>query len=76
MRAVCAWCEREGKETVLKPGPKDGPLSHGICDMHERWLIDQALGMRKKRMDENPFLKVKHRIKRRKRKPTRGKKRK
>lgn len=41
MRTLCAWCEREGIETVLKDGAKDGPKSHGICERHQQKMLDE-----------------------------------
>lgn len=53
MRTICAWCEREGRETILKDGPKDGPLSHGICDEHQQKMLDELVQMFPKR-EQNP----------------------
>ena len=33
---LCAWCEREGKRTVVGWSTVEG--SHGICERHEREL--------------------------------------
>lgn len=53
MRTVCAWCEREGRETIIKDGPKDGPLSHGICAEHEKKILD-GLFVAKASREKNP----------------------
>ncbi len=49
MRTLCAWCEREGIETVLKDGPKDGPKFHGICERHQQKLLDEMIQIIPKR---------------------------
>lgn len=49
MRTLCAWCEREGIETVLKDGPKDGPKSHGICERHQQKMLDEMMQTMPKR---------------------------
>lgn len=48
MRTLCAWCQAEGKETVLKDGPVDGPLSHGICPAHEEKLLKDVVKTQKR----------------------------
>jgi len=54
MRTLCAWCQAEGKEMVMKEGDKEGPLSHGICKAHEEKLIAEiAKGVPVKRTN-NP----------------------
>ena len=34
-RQICAWCEKEGRETVLGPSETERD-SHGICSKHMR----------------------------------------
>jgi hypothetical protein len=43
MKVVCAWCENEGKETLIgEVGLYDVDLtSHGICVDHEKVLLQQ-----------------------------------
>ena len=38
MTVVCAWCQRQGRMTVLREKePFDHPvISHGICEEHAR----------------------------------------
>jgi len=38
MTVVCAWCQRQGRMTVLREKePLDYPaISHGICEEHAR----------------------------------------
>ena len=38
VKVICAWCEREGKETLIgEVGLYDRSMtSHGICDDHEQ----------------------------------------
>lgn len=45
MLVLCAWCQREGKETVIKGDPKEGgQVSHGICDPHQEKILAQIGG--------------------------------
>lgn len=37
---LCAWCEKEGRETVLNWIAVKG--SHGICQEHRAELLEQA----------------------------------
>jgi hypothetical protein len=55
MKVICAWCEREGKETLIgEVGLYDRlMISHGICDDHEQVLLMQIRELRRKR---NPAL--------------------
>jgi len=55
MNVMCAWCEREGKETFIgELGLYDRLLiSHGICHEHERLLAQQ---IRELRGRDNPKL--------------------
>lgn len=62
MKVVCAWCQAEGKETVMREGESDGPLSHGICAMHQEKMLKDIEAGKPKKAATNP----KHR-KRRKR---------
>jgi hypothetical protein len=41
MRVICAWCEEEGKHTLLgKVGGSDSPTtSHGICHDHHTAMM-------------------------------------
>ncbi|MGH7348304.1 MAG: hypothetical protein ACREK4_25590 [Candidatus Rokuibacteriota bacterium] len=43
MMIVCAWCQRQGRETVLREKePLDHPIvSHGICEEHARAFLDE-----------------------------------
>lgn len=43
MRVICAWCEQEGKETLIgEVGLYDRPVtSHGICDDHKKAMLKQ-----------------------------------
>jgi hypothetical protein len=43
MQVICAWCENEGKETLIgEVGLYEGQMtSHGICDDHEKALLKQ-----------------------------------
>lgn len=41
LRQVCAWCQREGRLTVLRDGAE--PTSHGICPQHAaKWRAELA----------------------------------
>ena len=53
MRVICAWCEREGEETLFgEIGLYDQPLtSHGICDDHQKVILNQ---IRELRIKQNP----------------------
>jgi hypothetical protein len=43
MKVICAWCENEGKETLIgEIGLYDGEVtSHGICLDHEHVMLRQ-----------------------------------
>ena len=43
MQVICAWCENEGKETLIgEVGLYEGQMTfHGICDDHEKALLKQ-----------------------------------
>lgn len=43
MIRVCSNCEKEGKPAVLgeKPPFEDRSLTHGICDVHKRVVLDE-----------------------------------
>lgn len=42
MLVLCAWCQKEGKETVIKGDPNEGgQVSHGICDPHQEKMLAQ-----------------------------------
>ncbi len=44
MTVVCAWCQRQGRMTVLREKePLDYPvISHGICDEHALVFMGEA----------------------------------
>ena len=50
MRVICAWCEDEGKETLIgEIGLFDWQVtSHGICIDHETVLLRQIEELRNK----------------------------
>ena len=41
MTVVCAWCQRQGRTTVLREkAPFDRPMvTHGICEEHARAFL-------------------------------------
>ena len=39
---ICAWCQVEGTRTVLREGDDTAPPSHGICERHQRALLEHA----------------------------------
>ena len=43
MRFLCAWCQAEGKETVLREDEGDDPtvISHGICEPHQQKMLGE-----------------------------------
>jgi len=53
MKVICAWCEQEGKETLIgEIGLYDQAMtSHGICDDHEKAILKQ---IRELRIKQNP----------------------
>ena len=55
MKVVCAWCETEGKETLIGAiGLYDVDVtSHGICIDHEKVLLHQ---IKELKMKQNPKL--------------------
>lgn len=55
MKVTCAWCEQEGKETLIdEVGLYDRSMtSHGICDDHEQVVKTQ---IRELRIKQNPRL--------------------
>ena len=55
MKVVCAWCENEGKETLIgEIGLYDWQVtSHGICIDHEKVMLSQIEELRIK---QNPRL--------------------
>jgi hypothetical protein len=55
MKVVCAWCEVEGKETLIgEIGLYDWQVtSHGICIDHEKAVLMQIKDLR---MQQNPRL--------------------
>jgi hypothetical protein len=44
MTVVCAWCQEQGRTTVLgEKEPLDRPLiSHGICEEHARVFLAEV----------------------------------
>jgi len=43
MKVICAWCEREGVETLLgEVGGSEEFVSHGICQEHKEKLLEEA----------------------------------
>jgi hypothetical protein len=66
MKIICAWCEQEGKETLIgEVGLYDWQMtSHGICEDHEQVIWKQIEELRIK---QNPRL--------RRRRPSRAKSR-
>jgi len=50
MKVICAWCEQEGKETLIgEAGLYDRPMtSHGICEAHKKVLLTQIEDLRMK----------------------------
>jgi hypothetical protein len=43
MKVICAWCEREGRQTLIgEVGLYDRQMtSHGICRNHEKVVLKQ-----------------------------------
>jgi hypothetical protein len=43
MKKICAWCEHEGRPTVVPEadGGDDRPVNYGICDSHSARLVAQ-----------------------------------
>lgn len=52
MKVVCAWCEEEGKHTLLNEGGAvESPMaSHGICRDHERMMVKSLADMKRELM--------------------------
>ena len=47
MKVVCAWCERQGRPSLLREKePRGGGVTHGICDDHIQLLLAE-LGTRR-----------------------------
>lgn len=44
-QVLCAWCEKEGRETVLNWIRVKG--SHGICGGHKREVLKEAERLRR-----------------------------
>jgi hypothetical protein len=55
VKVICAWCEEEGKETLIREaGLYDRSMtSHGICDDHEQVMKTQ---IRELKIKQNPRL--------------------
>lgn len=49
MIVICAWCDEEGHQNVIRVGASDHEpgTSHGICDRHEQALIRTIHALRK-----------------------------
>lgn len=50
MRVMCAWCEKEGVETVI--GIIEGPeteVSHGICEQHQEEMLKEIEEIKRKK---------------------------
>lgn len=41
MKVLCAWCEQEGQQALMREAaPWDTPsISHGICHAHEKRML-------------------------------------
>jgi hypothetical protein len=52
MTVVCAWCESQGRTTVLgEKEPLDRPMiSHGICEEHARAFLAELREVRTPRI--------------------------
>ena len=52
MKVVCAWCEEEGKHTILSEGGAvESPVaSHGICRDHEKIMVRNLADMKRELM--------------------------
>ncbi len=51
MKVVCAYCERDGRPSVIteKPPYDDPTLTHGICPHHLRLLREEIAAWLAKR---------------------------
>jgi hypothetical protein len=59
MTVVCAWCQRQGRVTVLgEKEPLDHPvISHGICEEHARaFMAEVRAEMASVSLDRRPAL--------------------
>jgi len=54
MLTLCAWCEKEGRRTVIHEGDPHGPISHGICAPHEQKMLEQVVNLPQFKRDKNP----------------------
>ena len=56
MKVICAWCEEEGKHTLLSEGGAvESPLaSHGSCRDHERIMVKSLADMKRELMYLRP----------------------
>lgn len=55
MRVICAWCEKEGIETVI--GIIEGPeteISHGICEQHQEEMLKEIEQIKQSQRGKNP----------------------
>jgi hypothetical protein len=60
MKVLCAWCEEEGKQALIRnseSGPS-GVATHGICHEHEMALLKQIaeLARTRKQRGREPVL--------------------
>ena len=55
MKVICAWCEREGRQTLIGGVELDDRkmTSHGICRNHKKVVLKQIQQLPKR---ENPRL--------------------
>jgi hypothetical protein len=56
MTVVCAWCQRQGRTTVLREKePFDRPMvSHGICEEHARAFLAELREVTTSRISLDP----------------------
>lgn len=80
MKVICAWCEEEGKHTLLhEAGSQDSPTtSHGICHDHQTVMMkkigkvtNEALVLRPRHYEAPSRATFKGRRKQSRRTPTR-----
>lgn len=51
MKVLCAWCEEEGKQALIRESESDpcAMATHGICREHEVALLKQIAVLARKR---------------------------
>lgn len=62
MRVICAWCEKEGIETIL--GIIEGPhdlVSHGMCERHQEEMLQEIEKIKPSKQEKNPRHRRRHR---------------